>query len=202
MDVATETDFIDMLRGAELPPLPVWPPTEIGAYHLEKWMTISANGPYQTILQSGAMDDATSLLDVGGGDGTIAIGLVKAYPELKATVFNLKGSADQARVNIDTNFLEDKVKVAEGNFLTDELNPNGEKYDRIMFSRVLTDWTPKVVTMLIQKVRRALAPGGKLIINEAFYEGNEDMCISWEFRYIHVTLTLTLTLSINSNYQS
>ena len=38
--------------------------------------------------------------------------------------------------------------------------------------------------MLFHKVRRALAPGGKLIINEAFFEGNEDYCTSWEFRYI------------------
>jgi len=37
---------------------------------------------------------------------------------------------------------------------------------------------------LFEKSRRALVPGGKLVINEAFVEGNLDYSISWEFRYI------------------
>jgi hypothetical protein len=38
--------------------------------------------------------------------------------------------------------------------------------------------------MQFQKSRRALAPGGKLIINEGFLEGNLEFSISWEYRYI------------------
>jgi hypothetical protein len=38
--------------------------------------------------------------------------------------------------------------------------------------------------MQFQKSRRALAPGGKLIINEPFLEGNLELSISWEYRYI------------------
>ena len=33
--------------------------------------------------------------------------------------------------------------------------------------------------MLFQKVRRALVPNGRLVINEAFFEGNEDYCVAW-----------------------
>jgi hypothetical protein len=38
--------------------------------------------------------------------------------------------------------------------------------------------------MQFQKARRALVPGGKLIINEGFLEGNLEFSISWEYRYI------------------
>ena len=38
--------------------------------------------------------------------------------------------------------------------------------------------------MLFEKARRALAPGGRLVINEAFVDGNLDYSIAWEFRYI------------------
>ena len=69
----------------------------------------------------------------------------------------------------------------EGNFLEDEL-PGG--YDRVLFSRVLTDWAPNVCRMLFEKSRRALLPGGRLVINEALVDGNLDYAIAWEFRYI------------------
>ena len=69
----------------------------------------------------------------------------------------------------------------EGDFLKEEF-PSG--FDGMLFSRVLTDWTPTVCLMLIEKVHRALKKGGKIIINEALLEGNLDYSIAWEFRYI------------------
>jgi hypothetical protein len=38
--------------------------------------------------------------------------------------------------------------------------------------------------MLFAKCKRSLAPGGKLVITEAFLDGNEDFANSWEYRYI------------------
>ena len=60
------------------------------------------------------------------------------------------------------------MDVHEGDFMEDEF-PEG--YDAIMFSRVLTDWTPSVCKMLFEKVRRPLQPDGKLVITEAFVDG-------------------------------
>lgn len=73
------------------------------------------------------------------------------------------------------------VQVHQGDFLRDEL-PTG--FDRILYSRVLCDWSPDVCLMQFQKVRRALVPGGKIIINEVLLEGNVDFCITWEFGHI------------------
>ena len=62
--------FVDMLRGAALPPMPVWPPANIDtARHLERWMTVTAEGAAATLLSSQAMHGAGTVLDVGGGDG-------------------------------------------------------------------------------------------------------------------------------------
>eukprot|EP01034_Spumella_vulgaris_P021749 gene21749-27804_t len=187
------TSLVNVLKGADLPQMPVWPPATFeAAQHLEKWMTVTSEGATDTLLASKAMQGAATLLDVGGGDGTIAIAVVGASMEssecntISATVFNLPASAALARENIAAWGMHASVSVVEGNFLTDELprGPFNEGFDRVLFSRVLTDWTPAVCRSLFEKARRALAPGGRLVINEAFAEGNPDYFIAWEYRYI------------------
>lgn len=71
--------LVSVLKGAKLPQMPVWPPaTYQAAQHLEKWMTVTAAGATDTLLSSKAMEGAHRLLDVGGGDGTVAIAVVRA----------------------------------------------------------------------------------------------------------------------------
>lgn len=186
--------FVDVVRGEKLPRRMVqWPPqTESAAKHLETWMRVTAGGAIATIMASHCMDDACHVLDVGGGDGTIALELAESYKssKLKVTVFNLQASADLAIENIKENNAEDRVDVIVGDFLRDELPTEGG-YDRVMFSRVLTDWDAATVRMLLEKTKSVLqatkiATGkdGRLIINEAFMEGNTEYCAAWEFRYI------------------
>mgnify|MGYP006177464479 CR=1 FL=1 len=179
----------DVVRGAELPEMVQWPPkTSEAAEHLEYWMRVTATGAISTLLTSKAMDGAKSILDVGGGDGSIGIAVVEAAKSVpdgvvpSVTVFNLPASAELANTRIAEAGMVDHINVVTGDFFKDEL-PGG--YDRVLFSRVLTDWTPKVCKMLLEKARRALAPGGRLVINEALAEGNQNYFIAWEFRYIY-----------------
>lgn len=186
--------FVDVIRGEKLPKRMVqWPPQNaLAAKHLETWMTVTAGGAIATIMASGCMEGAAHLLDIGGGDGTIALAVVNAYKSqnMKATVFNLEASADLARENIAAHDASDKVDVMVGDFLEGDLPANGI-YDRVLFSRVLTDWDASTCRMLLQKAKDVLLKtkhesgrDGRLVINEAFFEGNADYCAAWEFRYI------------------
>ncbi len=89
---------IDVLRGMPLPEAVKWPPQTLeAAEHLEWWMRITAKGAVETLKQSNCMGGAKTLLDIGGGDGTIGCSLTDIHPELKVTVFNLPSSAYIAR---------------------------------------------------------------------------------------------------------
>ena len=172
----------DVLRGMPLPEAVRWPPPdEKAAEHLETWMRLTAGGAIKALVNSSAMSGARTLLDAGGGDGTMGCALVDQYPGLRVTVFNLAASACIARRTIAGHEKAQAVTVHEGNFLKDEL-PAG--FDRVLFSRVLTDWAPDVCVMLLEKARRALADGGRVVIVEALVDGNLDCAISWEFRYV------------------
>jgi SAM-dependent methyltransferase len=174
-------DFTGLLRGTTLPEVMSWPPrTKEGAAHLELWMRITAQEAIGALERGTDWADTRTLLDVGGGDGTIACALARKFEHLHATVFNLPESAALARATIAREKLESRVKVVEGNFLEDGL-PKG--FDRVQFSRVLADWDPAVCQMLLEKSRAALNPGGSLVISEPFDDTNRDLAISWEFRY-------------------
>jgi cyclopropane fatty-acyl-phospholipid synthase-like methyltransferase len=170
-----------VLKGTALPEAVRWPPrTKEAAEHLELWMTITANEAVLALEQGTDWNSTKTLLDVGGGDGSIACELVRKYDHLRATVFNLPASADLARAKIAKQKLESRVKVVDGDFREDAL-PGG--VDRVMFSRVLADWDPAVCQMLLKKARAALNPGGTVVISEPFDDTNRDLAVSWEFRY-------------------
>lgn len=177
-----ELPFVEVLKGLPLPKAVRWPPPgPEEAEHLEGWMRVTADGAIKTLVHSGAMANARRLLDVGGGDGTIGCSLAREYPGFEVVVFNLPASAAIARRTIAEHGCTEQVTVHEGDFLEDEL-PGG--FDRVLFSRVLTDWAPDVCLELLSKARRALTPKGRVVINEALVDGNEDYALSWEFRYV------------------
>ncbi|MEY4579993.1 MAG: hypothetical protein RL701_4696 [Pseudomonadota bacterium] len=174
-------DFSAVLRGMPLPEAVRWPPrTKEAAEHLELWMSITANEAILALEHGAEWNSTKALLDVGGGDGGIACALARKYDHLRTTVFNLQASADLARARIVREKLEPRVEVVEGDFLEDAL-PRG--FDRVLFSRVLADWSPTICQMLLKKARAALNPGGSVVISEPFDDTNRDLAISWEFRY-------------------
>lgn len=206
--VTTDIDipFGKVLEGASLPHQPEWPPENaFAAAWVEEWMIQSSEGPISTVVGSGALTGLKRLLDVGGGDGCVTAGVVDAYRaadpecELCATVFNLPAVAALARTRIADSGRGHYMSVHEGDFLKDAL-PGG--FDAVMFSRVLTDWDAEHVRMILGKAKAALAPGGKIVINEAFLDGNRDYCTAWEFRYIFYDTFGRATFKPAATYQA
>ena len=77
--------FINVLQGMELPNAVRWPPPNPeAAEHLELWMRVTADGAIATLLNSGVMQGAARLLDVGGGDGTIGCAWPSAIPTCRS----------------------------------------------------------------------------------------------------------------------
>ncbi|MHC4124689.1 MAG: methyltransferase [Planctomycetota bacterium] len=61
------------------------------------------------------------LLDVGGGSGTWTIAFLRAYPQAKATIFDLGEVIPMAQKRIAQAGLADRVRFVGGDFYKDEL---------------------------------------------------------------------------------
>ncbi|MBI5375653.1 MAG: hypothetical protein HZA77_09470 [Candidatus Schekmanbacteria bacterium] len=103
------------------------------------------------------------LLDVGGGTGIFSVMAVNANPNLMSIIFDVPPVCAVARERIKLYKAEKKIKIMEGNFITDNL-PQGA--DAALLSTILDAYDDNDCRHLIKKVFDSLKPGGTIIANE------------------------------------
>jgi L-tyrosine C(3)-methyltransferase len=101
------------------------------------------------------------VLDVGGGDGTNAAGLVRAFPSLRATVFDMPSVCRLARAKLRRLGLRERVDVRPGNFLKDRFPPGA---DAILFNHICPIWSKERNLDLFRRSFRALPKGGAVFV--------------------------------------
>ena len=105
--------------------------------------------------------DIRHLVDAGGGDGTNAIALATAHPNLRVTVFDSPSVCERAAANIEQAGLADRIHTHPGNFFTDAYP---EDIDCILFSHILTIWSRENNIALLKRAHDALPDGGRTMI--------------------------------------
>lgn len=115
------------------------------------------------ILSACSLQQHRRLLDVGGGDGAFSAAALARWPQLQATVFDLPAVAERARQRFAGAGLETRARAVGGNMWCDSLPPDA---DIATLIRVLHDHDDAAAEALLGSVRRALPPGGRLLIAE------------------------------------
>ncbi|RKH43350.1 methyltransferase [Corallococcus sicarius] len=106
------------------------------------------------------------LLDVGGGDGTLAEHLLREHASLSVDVYNLPATEPLVtRTRERAGLPATRLGFVGGDFLREPL-PKG--YDALSFVRVLHDWPAEVARSLMQAAFAALPSGGRVLICEEF----------------------------------
>lgn len=180
--VASFKDVNALLHGAPVPEPVRYPPVlwdDVVLLH--EWMRDGALTTLASIRRRFDFSKYRRILDVAGGDATMATTLTRELPELEVTVFNLPAAATLGRRTVAASGLEGRVHIHSGDFRIDTF-PTG--FELVMFSRVMADWSPDVCRMLMQKAHAALEPKGLLLIAEPLRDDNPDLAIVWEQSYL------------------
>jgi acetylserotonin N-methyltransferase len=119
----------------------------------------------QSVARSVDLTPHRHLLDVAGGSGIYACTLAAHNPHLRATVVEKPPVDRIAAAAISRRGLDDRVSVIASDILANPL-PGGA--DVHLFSNVLHDWDVPTVADLLHKSFAALAPGGLIVVHEAF----------------------------------
>jgi hypothetical protein len=122
----------------------------------------------QTALVVAAMFDFSRfrvLMDVGGGNGALILGILNAFPELEGIVFEQPGAAERAEKQIALAGLSERCRAIAGSFF-DEIPPGA---DACLLKHVIHDWDDERATEILQRCRAALPTDGTLLLVEGVY---------------------------------
>jgi 2,7-dihydroxy-5-methyl-1-naphthoate 7-O-methyltransferase len=107
------------------------------------------------------------VVDVGGGDGSLLIALLRAHPALRGTVLDLASPAATAAAALAAAGLSDRGRAQAGSFF--EPLPAGA--GGYILSRVLPDWDDDHVRGILRNCADAARPGGKVLVVEDTGQG-------------------------------
>lgn len=137
------------------------PDAEVAPYSAV--MTSSQALIARQVLDAYPLGQHRHLLDVGGGEGAFVLAALSREGGLQATVCDLPAVAAAARLRIAQAGLQSRARAVGVDFKREPL-PAGA--DVATLVRVLYDHDDAPATALLGAVRRALPPGGTLLVAE------------------------------------
>lgn len=130
-----------------------------------------SNQAKELLAQHVDFSSVNKIVDVGGGNGTNIINLIKQFPNLEGVVFDSATVCERAKNNFQQNNLEERCDVQVGNCFEHEFP---EDADAFIFCHFLTIWSAEKNCYLLKKAYDRLPSGGKVYIFNMMQNDNRD----------------------------
>ncbi|MFH8384642.1 methyltransferase [Kitasatospora sp. NPDC018058] len=105
---------------------------------------------------------ARTVVDVGGGNGTLLAAVLRAVPDARGILFDsAQGAAAAPETFRRAGLAPDRWSIEAGDFF--EAVPGG---DVLLVKGILHDWDDERCAALLRNCRAALAPDGRLLVVE------------------------------------
>jgi SAM-dependent methyltransferase len=101
------------------------------------------------------------LLDLGGGTGSFLFAVLRAFGDLKATLFELPVVAALARQQLGKTPFEGQVEVVQGDFFKDPIPPG---HDVVLIAQVMHLLSPEHNLELLRRTRERVPDGARLLL--------------------------------------
>jgi hypothetical protein len=106
-----------------------------------------------------------TIVDVGGGNGAMLAGILRATPGARGIVFEQPHAAKRAAEHLAGLGLSDRCQTVGGDFFL-EIPAGGDAY---LLKHVIHDWDDERATDILRNCRRAMTPAAMLLIVEGVY---------------------------------
>lgn len=104
--------------------------------------------------------DYRTVVDVGGGRGTLLIALLERWPHLQGTLFDRPAALRMAEQRPEFVPLLDRTTFYDGDFLQCVDVPA----DVMLIKHVLHNWDDATALAILERCRAALQPGGAIVV--------------------------------------
>jgi len=103
-----------------------------------------------------------TLVDVGGGDGTLLAAILAAAPGLRGVLFDLATGLEKAPERLEDAGVLDRCEIVEGDFF--ESVPEGA--EAYLMKSVIHDWDDDRALQILRNCRRVMPSSGRLLVLE------------------------------------
>jgi hypothetical protein len=144
-------------------------------------MTGKAHGQIAGVVASYDFSPFRTIADIGGGRGHLLQAVLAKALQANGVLFDLPHVVEQA-----AGIASHRLRLQGGDFFTDAL-PTADAY---LIMQVIHDWSDREAARILSAIRRAAAPGAKLLLIEAIIP--DDARPSW-IRLLDVHMMTLLT---------
>jgi hypothetical protein len=114
--------------------------------------------------------DGETVADLGGGNGSLLVQLLRRQPGLRGIVFDLPET-----VRDEEALSAERIEFVEGSFF--DSVPEADVY---LMSTILHDWDDESAAAILRTIHSGAPPGARLVLLEAVVpEGNEPEGAKW-----------------------
>lgn len=128
-----------------------------------------------TVLDHLELQGVYRVLDLGGGPGTYACEFARRSPTVRVTLMDLPDVIPIAQRVIAGDGLSDRIETRVGDYLADDY---GEGYNLAFLSAIIHSNSPEEIGMLFRKTHAALAPGGRIVVQDFLMEDDKTTPLS------------------------
>lgn len=123
----------------------------------------------QKIAASYDFSQAGTIMDIGGGKGSLITAILKKNPESKAVLYDLAHVMPSAEIYLNQQGMSQRVALKAGSFF----GAVPQDADLYILKRILHDWDDKDCITILQNCAKAMKQGARLLIMDAVVaEGN------------------------------
>jgi hypothetical protein len=124
---------------------------------------------HAAVARSLDFDANETIIDLGGGNGSLAAAILERHPELRAAIFDLPHVIERAQTAADTA-LNGRYEFIAGSFF-EHVPPAADAY---LLSRVLHDWDDDQAAAILANCRRAMPTDARLLVIERLVPSGDE----------------------------
>ena len=117
-----------------------------------------------------------TVVDIGGGNGTVLLAVLKKYPAMKGILYDLPGVIERAKKNLADAGLASRCQTIAGSFF-EAAPPGGDAYQ---MRHIIHDWTDEQCHTILSHCRKVMPAHGRLLVIEMVIKPrNEPQPAKW-----------------------
>lgn len=128
----------------------------------DKAMGATSENISRDILEAYDFSQYKKVVDVGGGNGSLLVSLLKANPSLQGVLFDLPQVTSRATKLLEKAAVKDRCEVIGGDFFK-QVPGGGDVY---IFKLILHDWDDEKATDILKSCYQAMGGKARLVVVE------------------------------------